>query len=161
MGRFADLGSTRGDVESAHFNRAMNLLNPQLDRREDQLRQRLANQGLPQTSGAFNREMGRFETGTNEALQQAALASVLAGGAEELRGIGNILSLLGLAQPVMPQFMNTPAITVPFSQPQQGPSPLSGLMGLGGAALGSFGEPQGALAGYQIGTNAPGAFGFR
>ena len=36
----------------------MSLMRPELQREEESLRQRLANQGLPQASGAFNARDG-------------------------------------------------------------------------------------------------------
>ena len=83
---------SRGDVERAHFDRTMSLLNPELQRTEDRLRQRLANQGLPQASRAFESEFQRFDQGANDLRQQAALASVLAGGQEQSRMFADVLA---------------------------------------------------------------------
>lgn len=83
----------RAAVEQAQFQRAMSLLNPELERSEEQLRQRLANQGLPQASKAFTSELGRFEDTSNRAREQAALAAVLAGGQEQSRMVADMLGV--------------------------------------------------------------------
>lgn len=71
--------AARERAEQATFDRALSLLNPQFERREEALRQRLANQGLPQASRAFESEVGEFRRERSRAEEQAALASVLAG----------------------------------------------------------------------------------
>jgi hypothetical protein len=104
--------------------------------------------------------LGRFEDTQNRAIEQAALSATLAGGAEESRIVQTILSMLGYAQPAMPQFVNTPQITVPFPQEQQGANPLSGLLALGGLGAGAaLGGPAGASLGFQAGGSAPLLFG--
>ena len=162
-GRFAALGTDRADVEKASFDRIANLINPQFDRREAQLRQRLANQGLPQTSRAFGAEMGRFEDTYGQALEQAALAATLAGGAEESRIVATIMSMLGLGQPAQPQFINVPQVQVPFQQPGGGGSagPLPGLLGLAGLAAGPMTGTGvvGSQLGFTAGSQLPFLFG--
>ena len=54
----------------------MSLMNPEFDRQEGQMQQRLANQGLPQSSEAYTAETGRFGDTRNRAMQEAAMAAV-------------------------------------------------------------------------------------
>lgn len=54
----------------------MNRLQPQFDRSEEQLRTRLANQGIMQGSEAYNAEMNNFNQGKNDAYSQAALQGI-------------------------------------------------------------------------------------
>lgn len=95
-----DFSKERSRVEGATFDRMMSLLNPELARGEEALRQRLANQGLPQASRAATAELGRFEDTSNRAREQAALAAVLAGGDEQSRILGDLLttSAAGMGQ---------------------------------------------------------------
>lgn len=51
-------------------------LQPQFDRSEEQLRSRLANQGIMQGSDAYNAEVGNFNQGKNDAYSQAALQGI-------------------------------------------------------------------------------------
>lgn len=83
-----DFEDTRGRVEHAQFERAMSLMNPQFALEEERMQQRLANQGLPQSSEAYTAETGRFSDAKNRAMQEAALSAVLAGGAEQSRLFG-------------------------------------------------------------------------
>lgn len=156
--RLGQLAQGRDAVQQATFDRALGLLSPELDRREAALHQRLANQGLPQASRAFGAEVGRFEDTSNRALQELALSSVLAGGAEETRMAQLALGLLTGAQPAGVPLISTPEITVPINEPGGSMSPLQGA--LGGAATGAgtgatFG-PWGAL----IGAGAGGLLGY-
>lgn len=149
------------NVQQAVFDRGMSLLNPVFERREDQLRQRLANQGLPQSSGAFTRELGRFDTGVNQELERLAMSSVLAGSNEQTSELNRIMALLGRGQAILPQAQQVAPVNVPYNPPQQGASPLSGLLALGGAGLGgAFGGLPGAQFGFTAGGSAPGLFGW-
>jgi hypothetical protein len=154
--RLAGLGSSGAATERAVFDRAVSLMGPEFARREDQLRQRLANQGLPQSSGAFNRELGRFEDTHNRALEDAALQAVLAGSAEQTSELNRIMAMLGGGQATMPQFINVPQATVPVQQTGgSGGDLMSLILGLGGAGLGGYlAGPTGATAGFQAGAGA-------
>lgn len=54
----------------------MSRLQPQYDRSEEQLRNRLANQGIMQGSDAYNSELDTFNRGKNDAYSQAALQGI-------------------------------------------------------------------------------------
>ncbi|MGE0853292.1 MAG: hypothetical protein AB7O44_27395 [Hyphomicrobiaceae bacterium] len=132
--RLGQLGAGRDAVERATFDRGMSLLNPVLEQRERALTQRLANQGLPQTSGAYDREMGRYERGVNNQLEQLAMSAVMAGGQEESRLANMILGLLGAGTPAGIPMINVPQVTVPVNQPNSGGgNPALGFLAGGGA----------------------------
>ena len=159
-GRLGDLGASRQAVEQATFDRLTGLLSPEFERDERRLRQRLANQGLPQTSGAFDSELERFEDRVDRRREEAALASIMAGGQEESRVASMVLGLLGAGNPNIP-LINVPQVTVPVNQPTEGANPMAGLLGLGGLAVGGLvGGVPGAGLGFAAGSQAPGLLGF-
>lgn len=90
-----DAGRFRDDVTNAVFERMQGLLNPEFERQERNLRQRLATQGLPTRSEAGFGELERFERTRNEALTNAALDAVIRGGAEASRSLSDQLALRG------------------------------------------------------------------
>ena len=78
-----DLAGLRGRAERAAYRRALDLLEPEIERQENRLRQSLANRGLPVAPGsAGGDEYGRFLDAGNRARQDAAWAAVAQGGAE-------------------------------------------------------------------------------
>lgn len=83
-----DFGEERSRVEQARFDRLTGLLSPVFDQREAEMRQRLANRGLPIGSEAFEGESDRFDRTVNEAMLNAANDAVLAGGQEQSRLFG-------------------------------------------------------------------------
>ena len=79
----ADLDALRGRAEEAAYRRALDLLEPEIERGENRLRQSLANRGLPIAPGsAGGDEYSRFLDAGNRARQDAAHAAVAQGGAE-------------------------------------------------------------------------------
>ena len=72
-------------MEDATYQRAMDLMNPEYDRQKSALESRLAVQGIPLGSEAYNDEMNRFQKNRDEASLAAALDSVAAGRAEHSR----------------------------------------------------------------------------
>jgi hypothetical protein len=72
-----DYGAQRDAVTNALIAR----MNPELDRRDEQIRTRLVNQGLQPGSEAYNREMFNAGQSRNDAL----VAALLAGGTEQSR----------------------------------------------------------------------------
>ena len=78
-----DLAALRGRAERAAYRRALDLLEPEIGRQENRLRQTLANRGLPIAPGsAGGDEYDRFLDAGNRARQDAAWAAVAQGGAE-------------------------------------------------------------------------------
>ncbi len=97
--RVGDLSGERKRIEDALFERTTRLLNPEFDRQERTLRDRLVNQGIPIESEASLGDFGeltRFNRGRNNSLRQAALDAVLAGGQEASRVRGEARADLSL-----------------------------------------------------------------
>ena len=89
----ADLAALRGRTEQAAYRRALDLLDPEIERQERRLRQSLANRGLPIASGsAGGDEFGQFLDAGNRARQDAAYAAVAQGGAEADRAFNRATS---------------------------------------------------------------------
>lgn len=80
-----DFSGDASRMEDATYQRALGLMNPEFDRQQSQMENRLVQQGIPIGSEAYNDEMGRFEKGRNEAQLAAALESVGAGRQEHSR----------------------------------------------------------------------------
>ena len=87
-----DFNALRTNVEDAMFQRGRRLMEPQFGRQEDALRDRLANQGLPQSSDAFLDQYDQFNTNRNLAYQDLSDRSVLMGGQEASRQFANALA---------------------------------------------------------------------
>lgn len=72
-------------VEQATYDRALNLIRPDLDQKKRDLTQALADQGLPINSEAYNKEMDRYQQAEGQVLNDAALRAVDAGRQEQSR----------------------------------------------------------------------------
>lgn len=93
-------------AQQATFQQAQSLLEPQFERREERLRQTLANQGLPIGSEAFEGEFNRFDRERNRAFTEAALQSVMQGNQRQNQLFQQGLSALGAEQGVRSQNLN-------------------------------------------------------
>ena len=83
----------RGRAEQAAYRRALDLLDPEIERQERRLRQSLANRGLPIAEGsAGGDEYDRLLDAGNRARQDAAWAAVAQGGAEADRAFNRAVS---------------------------------------------------------------------
>lgn len=95
------LMGNRKAVEDAIYGQATSRLDPMFAQREDRLRQSMANKGLPlgyQPGGEYtgaNAEFDQFGRDKNDAYNQAIYSSIMGGGQEESRQIGNILGIQG------------------------------------------------------------------
>lgn len=69
----------RQRAENATYNQYMDKLQPQFQQQTDDMATRLANQGLSIGSEAYQRAMNDLQDNQNEAVNQAAYQSVLAG----------------------------------------------------------------------------------
>jgi hypothetical protein len=87
-----DFGAERQRVEDALYNRAATRLDRRFGMGEEQLRNRLANQGLTTGSEAWNNAMKDFSEGRNDAYSSAINDAIQAGGAEQSRLYGQSLS---------------------------------------------------------------------
>lgn len=83
-----DLLNASQPLEQATFQRGLNLLQPGLDQREQALQSRLANQGIPRGSEAFDTATGNFDRSRQQQLENLALSSVGAGRQEQSRLFG-------------------------------------------------------------------------
>lgn len=80
-----DFSGDAEKVERATYDRAMSLLNPDIERDQRRLETKLVNQGLPIGSEAYNDEMTRQSRSVNEARTRAAMDAVGAGRQEQSR----------------------------------------------------------------------------
>jgi len=90
-----DIAQFRGDVESAVFDRGRALLDPVFSDQERAMRQRLANQGIPESGEAFDRDFERFGRTRNQAFTDLANRAVVTGGQEASRALGDLLAARG------------------------------------------------------------------
>lgn len=90
-----DFSADAARVEQATFDRAMNLLRPQLDLQERRLNQSLADQGIPLGAEAYVTEQGRFADERGRRLDDLALAAVQAGRDEQSRLFNQALTSRG------------------------------------------------------------------
>ena len=90
-----DPNQFRGDVESAVFERGRALLDPVFADQQRALDQRLANQGLPRSGEAVDREQTRFGDIRGRAFADLANQAVITGGQEASRSLGDILAARG------------------------------------------------------------------
>jgi hypothetical protein len=79
LGALGTGDSARQQAIDSAYNQATSRLNPEWSQREEQLRTRLANQGLQEGSAAYNREMDRLSQGRNDAYG-GAMANAIAQG---------------------------------------------------------------------------------
>lgn len=151
------------EVEKRLFDLGSARLNPEFAKRDESLRQRLANQGIKEGSAAWNSEMERFTQSQNDAFNQLLLAGRGQAVQEELtqrnQPINEITALLSGSQVSQPNFVGTPSTTVQPTdyigavrdkqnydlavwqqQVQSKNSMMGGLFGLAGSALGMFSD---------------------
>lgn len=137
-----DFAAETQRLEDATFNAAATRLQPQFDRQREQLEQRLADQGLPMGSEAYQEEINRLEESQNEQLSRLALDSVSQGRAEQDRlarlasalrgqGLNEQLALAGLEQQGRQQSFgelgSLLGFNAPFQQQQVIPVDVAGI----------------------------------
>lgn len=81
----SDLAAFRNEAEGALYDRGTRYLDRDYDRREDQMRTRLANQGIVEGSEAYSNSIDDFERGRETAYAQARDTAIAGGGAEASR----------------------------------------------------------------------------
>lgn len=74
-----DYSADTPDIAKAQYQKTVNLLQPQFDRQNKDIEQRLANQGLPIGSEAYNEAYQQHEQNQNQALSNAALDATTQG----------------------------------------------------------------------------------
>lgn len=153
-----DFGDASRQAQQSVFQSMTDLLNPEFQRQEESLRQRLANQGLPTNSQAGSTELGIFNDQRNRALTNAARQAVLAGNERQNQlfnqqgaNLGQIMQMLGASGnvPTMQNFYSPGSVDVTgaYGLNQQGQlaafnaanqrqsNILGGLSNLGAAAI--------------------------
>lgn len=88
----ATFANEGGQLEEATYQRGLNRIDPYFEQQRQGLAQRLANQGLPIGSEAYNEALNRFDRSRSDALENLALSSVGAGRAEQGRLFGQALA---------------------------------------------------------------------
>lgn len=69
----------RRQAQEATYQSYVDMLTPQYQQQMDDMQTRLVNQGIPVGSQAYNRAANNLQSGINDALNQAAYQSVVAG----------------------------------------------------------------------------------
>jgi hypothetical protein len=136
-------------------------IDPRFAEQEQTLRNRLANQGFSQNTEAYQRQIRDFEQSRNDAYNNLLLTgrqqAVQEALTERNQPINEITALMGAGQVTLPQFSSVPQVNVPTTdvaglqnqayqnqlaayQMNQQPRArlMSGLFGLGSAALGGW-----------------------
>jgi hypothetical protein len=76
------------DVEQRQFQRAMELMNPELERQERRMQTNLSQRGIPIGGEAYSDVQGQFDKSRDEMLRGAAFDAMRAGQAEQGRRYG-------------------------------------------------------------------------
>lgn len=171
-----DFGTETARLEDATYQAGVQRLQPQFDRQRAALEQRLADQGLPLSSKAYQEEMNRLEESQNEQLSRLALDSVAQGRAEQdrlarlsaaLRGqaLNEQFGLNTLEQQARQQTFGELGSLLGFNAPfQQLQTPYIDVAGITNASYqnqlaaqqarassgGGFGQLAGSLLGYAL-----------
>ena len=90
-----DFGTQKQEVEDALYRQATNRLDPEFAKQFDQERTRLINSGVGEGTEAYRNAMDAYERSKTAAYGDARDRSILAGGAEQSRLIGDTLRQLG------------------------------------------------------------------
>lgn len=150
---------TNQDAADWAYDIGASRLNPELARRETDLRTTLANKGIREGSAAWNTEMSRLTQAENDARNNLALSGRQMAFNEQLTGrnqsINELSALLSGSQVQQPNYVNTPQTNIPTTdtagiinqdysnrvgaynqQMGQWNGLMGGLMGLGGKLIG-------------------------
>lgn len=73
------------EMQNAMYNKAMSLMQPNIDQQYARTEQSLADRGLPITSKAYGQVMDRLDDSTNNAIQRVAWDAIGAGNQEQTR----------------------------------------------------------------------------
>ena len=132
----------RAGFESAAFDRQMSLMQPQIDRGRAQIEERLAQQGIPIGSEAYNDEMNRFEAQTGEMVDRVAQGAIAQGAREYATDRGINTSELSQAL----------AGTQGFRTPQMMATPMGGAVDIMGPSIAQAQQSQAANQAKKGGT---------
>lgn len=93
-----NLPSSNEEIQNATFNRGKALLDPVYQQQKRELKQQLADEGVPAGSERYNLEMNRLEQSQNRAYTDLSQASIQTAEAQRQQRFNEISSLLGTAQ---------------------------------------------------------------
>lgn len=99
-----DFSADRDATSNAVYQRALSLMQPQLDQQTRQTQQMLSDRGLPITGEAYTNEMNRLQSSQNDTLTRLAEDAVTQGAAEQSRLFG--LDLTARQQGIGEQLQN-------------------------------------------------------
>jgi len=94
LARSQGLGSTEEDAKTAFYNKAYNLLKPQLEEQQRVTAQDLANRGIPIGSEDYNRVMGNLQRSQGEQLSNLANQATLSGLSAQQSESGSLYNML-------------------------------------------------------------------
>lgn len=167
--QFTGPGDTAGDaVANALYQRKLGMVQPELDRADNQLKVQLSERGIPIGSEIYNNETDRLAKARGDTLASLSQDATLAGGQEYDRQLQDALTLRNQpfnevsaflqGAPAMPtpQFQQTPSYNVQApdiaglinqnyanqvnAANAANSSFANGLFGLGSAAIGAFSD---------------------
>ena len=178
--------AARQAAQDAVYNQYMERLQPQFQQQTDDLQTRLANQGLSVGSEAYQRAMSDLLQEQNDATNQAAYQSVLAGQNAYTQDLQNQIAAGNFGNTAQQSYINqllsalqgsasgyenkqnifsvgTAKSGLKYKQDKANAASKSGfgssLGSLAGGVIGAyFGGPMGAAVGSQIGGAAGGTF---
>ena len=153
LGDIQDFYSGPMDVQSLSqpaYDAITSRLDPRFERQEDQLRTRLANQGLVAGGEAFDNEMRGFNESRNDAYNQAQLSALNNASQFYNQPLNTFNALRTGAQVQNPQFGQSPLPGALQAQGQYGMQQygndvnqynamMGGLFGLGSSGIGAYG----------------------
>lgn len=90
--RFAERGDA---LAQSIYGQQLSMMQPELDREQERLDQRLSNQGIPIGGEAYGAEQARFQRGRGDMLSRLAQGAVQAGAAEQGRLFGQAMASQG------------------------------------------------------------------
>jgi hypothetical protein len=88
----SDFSGDAQRTQNAVYDQAASRLNPQFQQREDDMRSRLAAQGISENSDAYRRELDNESRARNDAYNQANYSAIQAGSNEQSRIFGLAMS---------------------------------------------------------------------
>ena len=161
-GASMDFAAETKRLEDATFNAVTQRLQPQFEQQRRLIEQRLADQGLPIGSEAYQEEINRLEESQNEQLAKASFDAVSAGRAEQDRlarlssalrgqGLNEQLALSGLESQSRAQQFGELGALLGFNSPFQAQNVIPvDVAGITNSAYAN------QLAGYQMQQQAAG-----
>ena len=105
--QLADLGQGRQAVQDALYRRATQYYDQNFGDQENQLRTRLANQGLNEGTEAFEREMRNFRQTRDSAYSDATDRAIAGADQQENNAVARIVNILNMSKATAPTSGNS------------------------------------------------------